>query len=115
MLQFTNFSLFLTVTHPRIKDAVKKPFSLGSWATRVSYRAKHAVTTVFSCPMQYSFQKAREVDSVARAGIMWRTENGTPLLDSGDVVRVFHPTHEMLELFTTVMVEHFSRNFHANA
>jgi hypothetical protein len=46
---------------------------------------------------------------------MWRTENGTPLLDSGDVVRVFHPTHEMLELFTTVMVEHFSRNFHANA
>jgi len=47
-----------------------------------------------------NFQKAREVDSVARAGIMWRTENGTPLLDSGDVVRVFHPTHEMLELFS---------------
>jgi hypothetical protein len=46
------------------------------------------------------FQKKREVDSLARAGIMWCSENGAPLLDPADVVRVCHPTHEMLELFS---------------
>ena len=46
------------------------------------------------------FRKSRDVDSVARAGIMWRSENGAPLLEPTEVVRVCHPTHEMLELFS---------------
>ena len=46
------------------------------------------------------FVKIRDVDSVARAGIMWRTENGAPLMEQAQVVRACHPTQEMLELFS---------------
>ena len=45
------------------------------------------------------FQKTRSIDPLARAGIMWCSESGRPLLDGLKAIHVFHPTREMRELF----------------
>jgi hypothetical protein len=45
------------------------------------------------------FQKSRSIDSLARAGLLWRSENRCPLLEAVDVIHALHPTQEMRELF----------------